>query len=124
MSSGSETPSNRWTSRTTRSRGHSVSSAGVARFGSSLPNTSSFGAGGRSRIAWNSPHEVDLAPPLEDVDALLGGDHGVAVEVGGALHNDSLGSEALLRPGGVNVMTAGSGIAHAERTPAANSSPP
>ena len=30
-------------------------------------------------------HEVDLAAALEDVDALLRGDHGVAVEVGGAL---------------------------------------
>src|SRR5205823_4399538 len=40
---------------------------------------------------------------------------------GGLQHDDSLGSEALLRPGGVNVMTAGSGIAHAERTPGENS---
>ena len=30
-------------------------------------------------------HEVDLAAALEDVDALLGGDHRIAVEVGGAL---------------------------------------
>src|SRR5207249_2156519 len=30
-------------------------------------------------------HVVDLAAPLEDVDALLRGDHGVAVEVGRAL---------------------------------------
>lgn len=33
-------------------------------------------------------------------------------------HYDSLGAEALARPGGVNVMTAGGGIAHAERSPA------
>jgi redox-sensitive bicupin YhaK (pirin superfamily) len=36
-------------------------------------------------------------------------------------HFDSLGSEATARPGGVNIMTAGSGIAHAETTPATNS---
>lgn len=36
-------------------------------------------------------------------------------------HTDSLGSEAILTPGGVNVMTAGKGIAHAEETPAINS---
>lgn len=36
-------------------------------------------------------------------------------------HFDSLGNEAVLRPGGVNIMTAGSGIAHAEETPRENS---
>src|SRR5512147_1533897 len=36
-------------------------------------------------------------------------------------HSDSLGFEATVRPGGVNVMTAGRGIAHAEETPARNS---
>lgn len=36
---------------------------------------------------------------------------------GEVLHDDSLEQEALLRPGGVNVMTSGSAIAHAERTP-------
>ncbi len=36
-------------------------------------------------------------------------------------HTDSLGSEAILTPGGVNVMTAGKGIAHAEETPGVNS---
>jgi redox-sensitive bicupin YhaK (pirin superfamily) len=35
-------------------------------------------------------------------------------------HNDSIGCEAVVRPGGVNVMTAGRGIAHAERTPDGN----
>jgi len=40
---------------------------------------------------------------------------------GEVLHNDSLGFEALLGAGGVNVMTSGSGIAHAEQTPAENS---
>ena len=38
----------------------------------------------------------------------------------GALrHRDTLGSEQVIRPGDVNWMTAGRGIAHSERTPAA-----
>ena len=40
---------------------------------------------------------------------------------GEVLHNDSLGSEAMVRPGGVNVMTAGNGISHTEETPGVNS---
>jgi redox-sensitive bicupin YhaK (pirin superfamily) len=37
---------------------------------------------------------------------------------GEILHRDSLGSEQVIRPGDVNWMTAGRGIAHSERTPA------
>ncbi|MBW6467253.1 MAG: pirin family protein [Brevefilum sp.] len=40
---------------------------------------------------------------------------------GEILHTDSLNSEAVVRPGGVNIMTAGRGIAHAEETPTQNS---
>lgn len=36
---------------------------------------------------------------------------------GALMHRDSLGSEQVIRPGDVNWMTAGSGIAHSERTP-------
>jgi len=36
---------------------------------------------------------------------------------GEVVHDDSLGSASMLRPGGVNVMTSGAGIAHAEQTP-------
>jgi quercetin 2,3-dioxygenase len=36
---------------------------------------------------------------------------------GEVVHDDSLGSDAVLRPGGVNVMTSGAGITHAEQTP-------
>jgi len=36
---------------------------------------------------------------------------------GSAVHRDSLGSEQLIRPGQLNLMTAGSGIAHAEEDP-------
>lgn len=39
--------------------------------------------------------------------------------VDGAIdHRDSLGTFATIRPGAVNLMTAGSGIVHSERTPA------
>jgi redox-sensitive bicupin YhaK (pirin superfamily) len=37
---------------------------------------------------------------------------------GNILHKDALGTEVEIKPGQVNWMTAGSGIAHAERTPA------
>jgi redox-sensitive bicupin YhaK (pirin superfamily) len=37
---------------------------------------------------------------------------------GNVLHRDSLGSEQMIRPGQLNLMTAGSGIAHAEESPA------
>jgi redox-sensitive bicupin YhaK (pirin superfamily) len=37
---------------------------------------------------------------------------------GEILHRDTLGSVQVIRPGDVNWMTAGSGIAHSERTPA------
>jgi redox-sensitive bicupin YhaK (pirin superfamily) len=58
---------------------------------------------------------MDVAPHphmgLQTVTWLLEGE---------ILHDDSLRQEALLRPGGVNVMTSGRAIAHAERTPADN----
>jgi redox-sensitive bicupin YhaK (pirin superfamily) len=40
---------------------------------------------------------------------------------GEALHKDSLDSEAIARPGALNLMTAGAGIAHSEETPPAHS---
>jgi len=36
---------------------------------------------------------------------------------GEVLHRDSLGTMQMIRPGAINWMTAGSGIAHSERTP-------
>ncbi|HEX2323136.1 MAG TPA: pirin family protein [Streptosporangiaceae bacterium] len=36
---------------------------------------------------------------------------------GDVLHRDSLGSEQMIRPGQLNLMTAGRGIAHAEESP-------
>lgn len=40
---------------------------------------------------------------------------------GEIIHNDSLGSECLVGPGHLSLMTAGRGIAHAEQTPRENS---
>src|SRR3984957_12339218 len=36
---------------------------------------------------------------------------------GNVLHRDSLGSEQMIQPGQLNLMTAGRGIAHAEESP-------
>jgi quercetin 2,3-dioxygenase len=36
-------------------------------------------------------------------------------------HKDSIGGEGVVRPGGVNIMSSGRGIAHAEETPKRNS---
>jgi redox-sensitive bicupin YhaK (pirin superfamily) len=59
---------------------------------------------------------MDVAPHphigLQTVTWLLDGE---------IVHDDSLGFESVLRPGGVNVMTSGAGIAHAEQTPPENS---
>ena len=58
---------------------------------------------------------MDVAPHphmgLQTVTWLLEGE---------VVHDDSLGEEAVLRAGGVNVMTSGHAIAHAERTPTDN----
>lgn len=42
---------------------------------------------------------------------------------GTAVHTDSLGSEQALRPGQLNLMTAGRGISHAEQTPTSDRGP-
>lgn len=43
---------------------------------------------------------------------------------GEVVHRDSLGSEQAIRPGQLNLMTAGSGIAHAETSPPPGERPP
>ena len=67
-------------------------------------------------LSFGDAKPMDVAPHphigLQTVSWLLQGE---------ILHNDSLDNEALLGPGGVNVMTAGAGIAHAEETPSQNS---
>lgn len=42
---------------------------------------------------------------------------------GEVVHTDSLGVEQPIRPGQLNLMTAGRGVAHAEQTPAGSSGP-
>jgi redox-sensitive bicupin YhaK (pirin superfamily) len=67
-------------------------------------------------LSFSEAKPMDVAPHphigLQTVSWLLQGE---------IVHNDSLGSEALLRPRGVNVMTSGGGIAHSEETPSDNS---
>ena len=63
-------------------------------------------------LSFGDDKPMDVAPHphtgLQTVTWLLEGE---------VLHDDSLGSEATAKPGGVNVMTSGRGIAHAEQTP-------
>jgi redox-sensitive bicupin YhaK (pirin superfamily) len=67
-------------------------------------------------LTFNDGKPMDVAPHphigLQTVTWLHDGE---------VVHYDSLGYEAVLRPGGVNVMTSGDGIAHAEQTPRHNS---
>ena len=67
-------------------------------------------------VTFSSGAPMDVAPHphigLQTVTWLLDGE---------VVHDDSLQQEALLRPGGLNVMTSGDAIAHAERTPDTNS---
>jgi redox-sensitive bicupin YhaK (pirin superfamily) len=63
-------------------------------------------------LTFSQGKPMDVAPHphigLQTVTWLLDGE---------VLHDDSLGSQSVLRPGGVNVMTSGAGISHAEQTP-------
>lgn len=63
-------------------------------------------------LTFTDEKPMDVAPHphigLQTVTWLLDGE---------VVHDDSLGSQSVLRPNGVNVMTAGGGIAHAEQTP-------
>jgi redox-sensitive bicupin YhaK (pirin superfamily) len=64
-------------------------------------------------LAFSSGKPMDVPPHphigLQTVSWLLEGE---------VLHKDSLGLEALARPGALNLMTSGRGIAHSEETPA------
>jgi quercetin 2,3-dioxygenase len=42
---------------------------------------------------------------------------------GEVLHRDSLGTEQLIKPGQLNLMTAGRGVAHAEESPSGPTGP-
>jgi quercetin 2,3-dioxygenase len=67
-------------------------------------------------LTFNAGKPMDVAPHphigLQTVTWLHEGE---------VVHHDSLGYESVLRPGGLNVMTSGDGIAHAEQTPRDNS---
>jgi len=67
-------------------------------------------------VNFTSEKPMDVAPHphmgLQTVAWLLDGE---------IVHNDSLGCEALMHAGQLNLMTAGKGIAHAEETPKRNS---
>ena len=67
-------------------------------------------------ITFSDDKAMDVAPHphigLQTVSWLVDGE---------VVHHDSLGYEATVKPGGVNVMTAGSGISHSEETPRRNS---
>jgi redox-sensitive bicupin YhaK (pirin superfamily) len=63
-------------------------------------------------LTFDTDKPMDVAPHphlgLQTVTWILEGE---------ALHKDSLDSEALARPGALNLMTSGGGIAHSEETP-------
>jgi redox-sensitive bicupin YhaK (pirin superfamily) len=67
-------------------------------------------------LSFSSGTPMDVAPHphigLQTVSWLLQGE---------IIHHDSLGYEALMRAGQLNLMTSGKGIAHSEETPKTNS---
>src|SRR5687767_1181880 len=67
-------------------------------------------------LSFSDDKPMDVAPHphigLQTVTWLLDGE---------VFHRDSIGSEALVRPQQLNVMTSGRGIAHSEETPRQNS---
>jgi redox-sensitive bicupin YhaK (pirin superfamily) len=83
-----------------------------------LPNRTRRMVGAWCFLDFYGPDDVDASggmrvPPhphtgLQTVSWLVAGD---------VLHRDSLGNEQLIRPGQLNLMTAGVGISHAEETP-------
>jgi redox-sensitive bicupin YhaK (pirin superfamily) len=64
-----------------------------------------------------SPDDIDSPPPLE-----IGPHPHIGLSTvtwlfsGSALHSDSLGTQQAIRPGELNLMTSGRGIAHAEES--------
>ncbi|MBL7259259.1 pirin family protein [Actinoplanes sp. LDG1-01] len=84
-----------------------------------LPNRQRRMVGAWCFLDAYGPHDLDLSDGmrvgphphtgLQTVTWLLAGE---------VLHRDSLGSLQLIRPGQLNIMTAGRGISHSEETPA------
>lgn len=79
--------------------------------------------GRRTVGAWCFADHFGPTPPQDDVMVAVGphphtGLHTVTWLLEGTeRHTDSLGSDQLIRPGQLNLMTAGHGIAHAEQSP-------
>jgi redox-sensitive bicupin YhaK (pirin superfamily) len=96
----------------TEGRSAKIGRLGVVRV---LPGKARRSIGPWCFVDLMSPGDISDPPPIEI------GPHphiGLATATwlfeGSALHSDSLGTEQLIRPGQLNLMTAGHGIAHAE----------
>lgn len=64
-----------------------------------------------------SPDDIENPPPLEiGPHPHIGLSTVTWLFAGSALHTDSLGTEQPIRPGELNLMTSGNGIAHAEES--------
>lgn len=64
-----------------------------------------------------SPDDIENPPPLEiGPHPHIGLSTVTWLFAGSALHSDSLGTQQAIRPGELNLMTAGNGIAHAEES--------
>lgn len=89
-----------------------VGGMGIARV---LPTKGRRTVGAWCFVDLMTPHDVEHPLPLE-----IGPHPHIGLQTvtwlfsGTALHADSLGTEQLIRPGELNLMTSGGGIAHAE----------
>lgn len=63
------------------------------------------------------PSDVEVAPMSVGPHPHIGLATVTWIIEGEVLHRDSLGSEQLIRPGQLNLMTAGRGVSHSEETP-------
>jgi quercetin 2,3-dioxygenase len=96
----------------TEGRPATVGRLGVVRV---LPGKARRAIGPWCFVDLMSPGDVSDPPPIE-----IGPHPHIGLSTvtwlfeGSALHSDSLGTEQLIRPGQLNLMTAGHGIAHAE----------
>jgi hypothetical protein len=84
-----------------------------------LPNRSRRMVGAWCFADSYGPHDLSAGPGMRVAAHPHTGLQTVSWLVDGeVLHRDSLGSEQLIRPGQLNLMTAGRGISHSEVTPA------
>jgi quercetin 2,3-dioxygenase len=105
--------------------GAAVALGGQRGFGvtRTLPNRRRRMVGAWCFLDAYGPHELDGTPGMRVGPHPHCGLQTVSWLVAGEiLHRDSLGNLQEIRPGQLNLMTAGRGIAHAEETPARHSS--